>query len=160
MICSISFNLKLTCKNHSILGAKYSVNTWNVTDFNLILLNKWLGNENQTYFRRLYGQEVGRLLGCTAVQTGIILSTFLRSVLPPSSTWNAGKLPPVHTALQPRTQPSSHSSPWEPEITLIWSSFQFILLEFSNSATTGANTVVVNMASEVDKPSKMLWFMN
>jgi hypothetical protein len=30
--------------------------------------------------------------------------------------WNAGKLLPDYTALQPRKQPSSYSPPWEPQI--------------------------------------------
>jgi hypothetical protein len=32
--------------------------------------------------------------------------------------WNVGKLLPDYTALQPRTQPSSYSPPWEPQILL------------------------------------------
>jgi hypothetical protein len=30
--------------------------------------------------------------------------------------WNVGKLLPDYTVLQPRRQPSSYSSPWEPQI--------------------------------------------
>jgi hypothetical protein len=33
--------------------------------------------------------------------------------------WNAGKLLPDYTVLQPRSQPSSYSPPWEPQI-LLW----------------------------------------
>jgi hypothetical protein len=32
--------------------------------------------------------------------------------------WNAGKFLPDYTTLQPRTQPSSYSPPWEPQILL------------------------------------------
>jgi hypothetical protein len=34
--------------------------------------------------------------------------------------WNAGQLLPYYTAQHPRRQPSSYSSPWEPEISLHW----------------------------------------
>jgi hypothetical protein len=67
-----------------------------------------------------------RLLGCSAMQAGMILPAFQRSLLPPSSRrppgcrdlWNAGKLIPVYMALQPRRQPSSYSLPWEPQTLL------------------------------------------
>jgi hypothetical protein len=34
--------------------------------------------------------------------------------------WNVSKLLPDYTAQQPRRQPSSYSTPWEPKISLIW----------------------------------------
>jgi hypothetical protein len=34
--------------------------------------------------------------------------------------WNVGKLIPVHTALQPRRQPSPCSQPWEARIVLVF----------------------------------------
>jgi hypothetical protein len=67
-------------------------------------------------------REHGRLLGCSAVQSG----TSFQNVLQVSETsswwwgqynlWNVGKLTPVYTALQPRRRPCLYSSPWEPQI--------------------------------------------
>jgi hypothetical protein len=68
---------------------------------------------------------------CT-VSCGRNIPTFQRRLLPQSSQkrvnhrpddggskilWNIGKLTPDYTAQQPRRQPSSYSSPWEPEIS-------------------------------------------
>jgi hypothetical protein len=40
--------------------------------------------------------------------------------------WNVGKVLPDYTALQPRRQPSSYSSPWEPQILLFVNRFSVI----------------------------------
>jgi hypothetical protein len=44
--------------------------------------------------------------------------------------WNAGKLLPHYTALQPRRQPYSYSPPWEPQILLLYLYNRFWSLNF------------------------------
>jgi hypothetical protein len=72
----------------------------------------------ETYYLH---NEDGCLLGCCTVQSGRVVPTFQRSLLPPASgrcetIWNVGTTLPNYTVLQPRRQPSSYSPPWKPQI--------------------------------------------
>jgi hypothetical protein len=73
--------------------------------------------------------EDGCLLGCCAMSSCVNRPMFQRCLLPQSSVihrpddggnkhlWNVGKFLPDNMAQRPRRQPSSYSSPWEPEIS-------------------------------------------
>jgi hypothetical protein len=81
----------------------------------------------QAYVTEDNMNPVGCFLGCCVVWYGRSLLTFQRCLLPPSSgrwhIWNVGKQLPDYTAQQPRTQPSSYSPPWEPQISQYESRF-------------------------------------
>jgi hypothetical protein len=55
--------------------------------------------------------------------------------------WNAGKLLPDYTALQPRRQPPSYSPPWEPQsYKCQWSLWPEMML-YTTTKPTGTNTI-------------------
>jgi hypothetical protein len=59
--------------------------------------------------------------------SGRVVPTFQRSLLPPSSG-RIAYTAPDYTVLQPRRQPSSYSSPWEPQILLPHRLFKWCIL--------------------------------
>jgi hypothetical protein len=69
----------------------------------------------------IFDYEDGCLLGCCDANSGTRLSTFQRSLLPPSSgRWllsTSEKSENFYQNTQPRRQPSSCSPPWEPQIS-------------------------------------------
>jgi hypothetical protein len=66
-------------------------------------------------------REDSCILGCSAVQTGISLPTFQRIIAPMMEAVQTSEtlVNLVYTALQPTIQPSTYSSPWEPQIRLV-----------------------------------------